>query len=84
MENTNTSGFYKNDEGMLLYGPNYVLGGGFSLFKEQKDSYEYPIWGWKWFNSEEDARLEYNLPKPPEEKLSNNYYLSSNLNLPNY
>jgi hypothetical protein len=84
MENTNTSGFYKNDEGMLLYGPNYVLGGGFSLFKEQKDFYEYPVWGWKWFNSEEEARLEYNLPKPPEETLPLNFSLPPNLNLPNY
>lgn len=84
MENTDTSGFYKNDEGMLLYGPNYVLGGGFSLFKEQKDSYEYPVWGWKWFDSEEQARLEYNLPKPPEETLPPNSSLPPNLNLPNY
>lgn len=84
MENTDTSGFYKNDEGMLLYGPNYVLGGGFSLFKEQKDSYEYPVWGWKWFDSEEEARLEYNLPKPPEETLPLNSSLPPNLNLPNY
>lgn len=84
MENTNTSGFYKNDEGMLLYGPNYVLGGGFSLFKEQKDSYDYPVWGWKWFDSEEEARLEYNLPKPPEENNTLDPYFRPNINLPNY
>lgn len=70
-----TSGFYKNDDGMLLHGPNYVLGGSFSLYKEQKDEYAYPISGWYWFSSEEEAREFFNLPKPvptpPDNYLNN-------------
>jgi hypothetical protein len=69
----NTSGFYKNDEGQLLYGPNFVLAGSFSLFKEQKDTYEYPVGGWKWFDSEEEARIYYNIPKPKESTPPNNF-----------
>lgn len=87
MENTNTSGFYKNDEGMLLYGPNFVIGGGFSIFKEQKDIYEYPVCGWKWFDSEEQARIEYNLPKPIEPESPINFLkppLLPGTDLPNY
>lgn len=61
-----TSGFYKNDFGDLLYGPNYVLGGSYNLYKAQKDTYTYPIGGWYWFDSEEEARIFFNLPKPPE------------------
>lgn len=66
----NTSGFYKNDEGMLLCGPNYVLAGSFSLYKEQKDEYIYPVHGWYWFDTEEQARTFFNLPKPKEPELS--------------
>jgi hypothetical protein len=69
-----TSGFYKNDDGMLLYGKNYVLTGSYNLYREQKDNYEYPIGGWKWFDTEQDARLHYNItkkedPTDPQESL---------------
>lgn len=64
-----TSGFYKNDEGMLLYGKNYVLSGSYNLYKEQKDTYSYPVSGWSWFDSEEDARIFFNIPKPEEPKI---------------
>jgi hypothetical protein len=64
----NTSGFYKKEYENLLYGPNYVMGGSYNLYKEQKNTYTYPIGDWYWFDSEEEARLFFNLPKPPEEK----------------
>ena len=50
----NTSGFYKLD-GILLYGPNFVLNANYELRKETKDQYTYPIDGWYWFDSEEEA-----------------------------
>jgi hypothetical protein len=75
-----TSGFYKNDNGYLLVGKNFVLAGSYNLFREEKDSYTYPIGGWKWFDSEEKAREEYNLPKPISQNESNTGYFP----YPNY
>lgn len=53
-----TSGFYKFD-GELLYGPNYVLNKNYQLTRQTKDEFVYPIDGWYWFNSEEQARLAF-------------------------
>jgi len=52
----NTQGFYKNDGGILLYGPNFVLNANYELRKETKDDYSYPVDGWHWFDSEDDAK----------------------------
>jgi hypothetical protein len=60
-----TAGFYKID-GELLYAPNYVLNKDWQLLKEEKDNYEYPVHGWRWFDSEDEARQAYGLP--PAEK----------------
>ena len=49
-------GFYKNDNGQLLYGPNIVEGNGYVLVKENHDQYQYPIDGWYWFETEEEAK----------------------------
>lgn len=57
-----TAGFYKVD-GDLLYAPNFVLNANYELRKETKDNHTYPIDGWSWFDSEEEARLHLNLPK---------------------
>ena len=51
-----TQGFYKNDNGVLLHGPNYVLNKDYELRAESKDQHTYPVDGWTWFESEEDAR----------------------------
>ena len=50
-----TSGFYKNDNGILLFGPNAIVSKDYSLFRELKDENQYPVDGWYWFNSEEEA-----------------------------
>ena len=52
-----TSGFYKKDNEELLYAPNIVEGNGFVLVAQDKDQYEYPVDGWTWFESEEEAKL---------------------------
>jgi hypothetical protein len=49
------SGFYKNNFGELIYGPNFVCGPGFNLEKELKNTYTYPVNGFYWFDSLEDA-----------------------------
>ena len=54
-------GFYKIDGEELFYGPNFVYGPDFSLIKDNKDTYSYPVEGWYWFDSEEEARVFFNL-----------------------
>ena len=56
-----TSGFYKLD-GDLLYGPNFVLNKDYELRKETYDQNNYPVDGWYWFDSEDEARTHFNLP----------------------
>ena len=51
-----TSGFYKLDGDTLLFGPNFVLNANYELRKETHDQHTYPIDGWYWFNSEEEAK----------------------------
>ena len=51
-----TSGFYKADEGALLYAPNFVLNKDFELRREAKDEHTYPVDGWRWFNNEAEAK----------------------------
>lgn len=50
-----TSGFYKNENGQLLYAPNGVISTEYNLEREYKDTYKYPVDGWYWFISEVDA-----------------------------
>ena len=61
---SDTSGFYKNIDGELVYGPNFVLGayGAYELRRATKDSNTYPVDGWYWFDSEEQARTELGMP----------------------
>ena len=58
-----TSGFYKNEDGLLVHGPNYVVGlyGSTELHRETKDQHTYPVQGWYWFDSEEEAKVFFNL-----------------------
>ena len=60
---SDTSGFYKLDGG-LLFGPHYVLNANYELYREQHSTYEYPVDGWYWFDSEAEARVFFNLPEP--------------------
>jgi hypothetical protein len=50
-----TSGFYKLDGDVLLFGPNFVLNANYELRREIHDQYTYPTDGWYWFNSKEEA-----------------------------
>jgi hypothetical protein len=57
-----TQGFYKNDNGQLLYGPNYVIfPDGIELSIDQKDNYTYPVNDWYYFTSEEEAKTFFNI-----------------------
>lgn len=50
-----TAGFYKKQDGQLLYGSHIVEGDGYVLLAQDKDTYEYPVDGWVWFDSPEEA-----------------------------
>jgi hypothetical protein len=56
--------FYKNDNGTLLCGPNFVENANYSLRREIYDTYTYPIDGWYWFETDEEARKFFGLPEP--------------------
>ncbi len=52
-----TSGFYKDENGELIYGPNFVLNKNYELRKETHEQHTYPVDGWYWFDSETEAKL---------------------------
>jgi hypothetical protein len=57
-----TAGFYKKQEdGQILYAPNWVEGLDISLVAQNKDQYDYPVHGWYWFESEEEATEYYSI-----------------------
>jgi hypothetical protein len=66
-----TSGFYKYESEQLLYAPNFVYGPDFTLLREEVDSYlsddSLPIYDWYYFDSEEAARLYFQLPEAEPE-----------------
>lgn len=59
-----TMGFYKADEGSLLYAPNAVYGPGFTLTKERPEE---TAGGWRWFDTPEAASEALGVPLPPAE-----------------
>jgi hypothetical protein len=54
-------GFYKKQDDLLLYAPNVVIGPSYELNILFKDTYNYPVEGWIWFDSELGAINYYNL-----------------------
>jgi hypothetical protein len=47
-----TSGFYKFENDEWFWGPNAVYGPTFTLLKELKDTYAYPVDGWSWYDEQ--------------------------------
>lgn len=47
--------FYKEDNGSLLIGENFVYSPTVTLKAEEKDNFTYPQDGWYWFDTEEEA-----------------------------
>ena len=56
--------FFKKDESELLSAPNFVFGPDFELKAEDKDTYEYPVNGWYWFDTLDDAIAFYATQTP--------------------
>ena len=59
-----TDGFYRSQDGQLIYGRFYVLHQDYELHRHLKDTYTYPIDGWAWYDSEDLARVALNCPRP--------------------
>ena len=53
-----TSGFYRNNNGELQFAPNFVLSSVYELRRETKDQHTYPVDGWVWFDSAEEAEAQ--------------------------
>ena len=66
---SDTSGFYKLD-GILLWGPNFVLNASYELRRETHDQHSYPTDGWYWFDTREEALQFFGLPPDPEPETS--------------
>ena len=47
--------FYKRDGEELLVAPNFVRAPTFDLFAEDKDTYTYPVEGWTWYDTLDQA-----------------------------
>lgn len=56
--------FYKNENGSLLCGPNFVENQNYSLQRSNHEEYTYPVDGWYWFETDEEARAFFGLPEP--------------------
>ena len=54
-----SDGFYKLESGTIHHAPNFVRSNEYELFREQKDSYTYPMGGWRWFDSAAEAEAFY-------------------------
>lgn len=69
-----SAGFYKADGQYLTYAPNFVFNENYTLIKEDKDELlhldVFPIDGWYWFDTKEQAveTLEVDFPPEPEKK----------------
>lgn len=59
--------FTKKDNDELIIAPNFVLNANYELVKEKFDTYTYPVDGWYWFETEDEAYLYFGLEKPVEE-----------------
>ena len=53
--------FYKEDNGSLLVGENFVYSPTVTLKVEEKDNFTYPQDGWYWFNTEDEANSFFGL-----------------------
>lgn len=59
-----TSGFYKLEDGIVIFAPNFVYGSGFELLRENPDAYDFPVCGWYWFETELMAHEFFNVKLP--------------------
>lgn len=59
-----TSGFYKYEDGIVLFGPNFVVNAEYELRAETHEEHVYPVDGWYWFDDENGAYDFFGVEKP--------------------
>lgn len=59
--------FFKHADGKLLFGERFVTGPGYDLSADRRDEYKYPVDGWFWFDTEDEARAHFGMPEEPVE-----------------
>lgn len=64
-----SSGFFKKLNNEIVRAENFVYSPTAELLREQKDSYQYPVDGWYWFDSFDQAVQFFATPEP-----STNYF----------
>lgn len=78
----NNAGFYKKQENEILYAPNIVEGPSYMLVVENKDQYDYPVDGWIYAESLDDAIAYFaannNSQIPPFDVQPEDYKLAAN------
>jgi hypothetical protein len=52
-------GFYKRDNETLLQAPNFVHAPNYSLTAENHAEHTYPVDGWYWFDTLDEAMVEF-------------------------
>ena len=58
-----TSGFYLYQNEELFCAPHYVIfPDGREIYIDNKDSYQYPVEGWYYFDTIEEAKVFFNIP----------------------
>lgn len=60
--------FFKLDDG-LLEAPTAVESLDYALYADQRSTYTYPIGGWYWFDTRQEALAFFNLPPDPEQEV---------------
>ena len=64
---SDTAGFYKLSGETLFYGPTAIHNAAYELHAETHEEHDYPIDGWTWFDSREEACAAYGYVEPVEE-----------------
>lgn len=63
------AGFYALFGDEVSYAPNFVFAPEYALIKEDKDEYLlldiFPMDGWYWFDSDDEAYAFFGMEKPP-------------------
>jgi len=62
--------FYKNNNGVIFEAHNFVLSKNYELKKEYYQEYKYPIDGWYWMDTSDDAYSFFGIEKPKETDLN--------------
>jgi len=60
-------GFYTIDDNQLIHAPESVGGKDWSIWVKRHKEYKYPVRGWYYFETREEAKKFFNYEDPPDE-----------------